>query len=102
MLTLDLADELAASEVTANCLHPGTYMPTKMVLAAGTTPVDSLESGVRATTRLVVDPKLDGVTGRYFNKLREAQALPQAYDADARRRLRELSEGLVGLTAATG
>jgi NAD(P)-dependent dehydrogenase (short-subunit alcohol dehydrogenase family) len=102
MLTLDLADELAASEGTANCLHPGTYMPTKMVLAAGTTPVDSLESGVRATTRLVVDPKLDGVTGRYFNKLREARALPQAYDADARRRLRELSEGLVGLTAATG
>ncbi len=102
MLTLDLADELADSGVTANCLHPGTYMPTKMVLAAGTTPVDSLESGVHATTRLIVDPKLDGVTGRYFDRLREARALPQAYDADARRRLRELSEGLVGLTAATG
>jgi NAD(P)-dependent dehydrogenase (short-subunit alcohol dehydrogenase family) len=102
MLTLDLADELAGSDVTANCLHPGTYMPTKMVLAAGIDPLDSLESGVRATTRLVADPELDGVSGRYFDRLRDARALPQAYDAEARRRLRELSEQLVGLSAAAG
>jgi NAD(P)-dependent dehydrogenase (short-subunit alcohol dehydrogenase family) len=102
MLTLDLADELAGSGVTANCLHPGTYMPTKMVIGAGISPLDSLESGVRATTRLVADAELDGVSGRYFDRLREARALPQAYDPEARRRLRELSEQLVGLTAATG
>ena len=102
MLTLDLADELAGSGVTANCLHPGTYMPTKMVIGAGISPLDSLESGVRATTRLVADAELDGVSGRYFDRLREARALPQAYDPEARRRLRELSEQLAGLTAATG
>ena len=102
MLTLDLADELAGSGVTANCLHPGTYMPTKMVIGAGISPLDSLESGVRATTRLVADGELDGVSGRYFNRLSEARALPQAYDPEARRRLRELSERLAGLTAATG
>jgi NAD(P)-dependent dehydrogenase (short-subunit alcohol dehydrogenase family) len=102
MLTLDLADELAGSSVIANCLHPGTYMPTKMVLGAGITPLDSLESGVRATTRLIADPELDDVSGRYFDRLRDARALPQAYDAEARGRLRELSEQLVGLTAATG
>jgi NAD(P)-dependent dehydrogenase (short-subunit alcohol dehydrogenase family) len=102
MLTLDLADELAGSGVSANCLHPGTYMPTKMVIGAGISPLDSLESGVRATTRLVADAELDGVSGRYFDRLREARALPQAYDPEARRRLRELSEQLAGLTAATG
>ena len=102
MLTLDLADELADSGVTANCLHPGTYMPTKMVLAAGVTPHDSLESGVRTTTRLIADAELDGVSGRYFDRLREARALPQAYDPDARRQLRELSEQLVGLKATGG
>jgi len=102
MLTLDLADELAGSGVTANCLHPGTYMPTKMVIGAGISPLDSLESGVRATTRLVADGELDGVSGRCFNRLSEARALPQAYDPEARRRLRELSERLAGLTAATG
>ena len=36
------------------------------------------------------------MTGAYFNGTREARADAQAYDADARRRLRELSERLVG------
>jgi NAD(P)-dependent dehydrogenase (short-subunit alcohol dehydrogenase family) len=96
MLTIDLAERLRG-RVTANCLHPGTYMPTKMVLEAGRTPVDSLESGVEATMRLVADSDLDGATGAYFDRTREALAHPQAYDASARRRLRELSSELVGL-----
>jgi NAD(P)-dependent dehydrogenase (short-subunit alcohol dehydrogenase family) len=96
MLTIDLAERLHG-RVTANCLHPGTYMPTKMVLEAGRTPVDSLESGVEATMQLVADSDLDGATGAYFDWTREALAHPQAYDASARRRLRELSSELVGL-----
>ena len=42
-----------------------------MVLAAGVGPIDSLESGVHATLRLIADPVLDGVTGRYFDHLPE-------------------------------
>ena len=95
MLTFDLAEELAATGVTANCLHPGTYMPTKMVTHASIRPVDSIESGVEATMRLVADPDLDGVSGRYFDRLAESRAKPQAYDAAARARLRELSGELV-------
>ena len=95
MLTFDLAEELRAQGVTANCLHPGTYMPTKMVLEAGVTPRDSLESGVEATLRLVADADLDRVSGMYFERLREARAHEQAYDTDARGRLRELSAELV-------
>jgi NAD(P)-dependent dehydrogenase (short-subunit alcohol dehydrogenase family) len=97
MFTFDLAAELDGSRVTATCLHPGTYMPTKMVRAAGVTPVTALEDGVRATLRLVADPALDGVTGVYFDGTREAEPDPQALDPDARSRLRELSDGLVGL-----
>jgi NAD(P)-dependent dehydrogenase (short-subunit alcohol dehydrogenase family) len=99
MLTFDLAERLADDDVTANCLHPGTYMPTKMVLESGTTPFDSLERGVRSTTRLITDPELDGVSGRYFVRLEEARANEQAYDPGARKRLRELSERLVGVEA---
>ena len=97
MLTFDLAEELRDDGVTANCLHPGTYMPTKMVLHAGVNPVDSLETGVRATVNLVTAPELARVSGRYFDRLAEARAHPQAYDEGARRRLRELSAELVGL-----
>jgi len=94
MFTFDLAGELDANTVTATCLHPATYMPTKMVLASGVSPTSSLEDGVAATRRLVADPELDGVTGRYFNGLRPADPHPQAFDLEARRRLRELSEQL--------
>jgi NAD(P)-dependent dehydrogenase (short-subunit alcohol dehydrogenase family) len=97
MHAFDLAEELGGEGVTANALHPGTYMPTKIVLAAGTTPVTPLEDGVKATWRLAADPALDGVTGRYFFGTDEARADEQAYDVDARRRLRELSARLVGL-----
>jgi NAD(P)-dependent dehydrogenase (short-subunit alcohol dehydrogenase family) len=97
MLTLDLADELRDRGVTANSLHPGTFMPTGMVREAGINPVDSLETGVDATLRLIADPALESVTGKYFERRREARALPQAYDLEARRRLRELTGELVGL-----
>jgi NAD(P)-dependent dehydrogenase (short-subunit alcohol dehydrogenase family) len=97
MFTFDLADRLRDAGVTVTALHPSTYMPTKMVLHARGSGVDSLEAGVAATARLVADPELDGVTGRYFNRTREARADEQAYDPAARRRLWELSERLTGL-----
>jgi hypothetical protein len=37
-------------------------------------------------------------TGLFFNGMREAQANPQAYDDAARKRLRDLSLELTGLT----
>jgi NAD(P)-dependent dehydrogenase (short-subunit alcohol dehydrogenase family) len=87
---VDLAERLPDG-VTVTALHPATFMPTKMVPS----PASTLEEGVEATLRLVADPALDGVSGAYFNGQREQRADPQAYDADARRQLRELSERLV-------
>jgi NAD(P)-dependent dehydrogenase (short-subunit alcohol dehydrogenase family) len=92
MLAFDQAEALAGRGVTATALHPATYMPTKIVPS----PISTLEEGVRATQRLVDDPALADVTGRYFDGVREARADPQAYDATARARLRELSERLAG------
>ena len=97
MFTVDLAEELRGRRVTATCLHPATYMPTKIVRADGITPASSLQDGVRATLRLIVDPELEGVTGRYFHGLRSAEPHLQAQDPEARRRLRELSDRLCGL-----
>jgi NAD(P)-dependent dehydrogenase (short-subunit alcohol dehydrogenase family) len=96
MLTFDLAAELDGSGVTATALHPATYMPTKMVAAAGIAPLAPLEHGVDATWRLIADPALDGVTGVYFNGTNEARPDGQAFDPDARRALHELSEQLTG------
>jgi NAD(P)-dependent dehydrogenase (short-subunit alcohol dehydrogenase family) len=96
MFTFDLAEELRDRGVTANCLHPATYMPTKIVTHDGRSPISTLEEGTRATLRLAQDSALDDVTGRYFDGEREARAHGQAYDPETRGLLRELSERLTG------
>jgi NAD(P)-dependent dehydrogenase (short-subunit alcohol dehydrogenase family) len=95
MFTITLAERLPPDEVTANSLHPGTYMPTKMVLEEIGRSVDTLETGTASVMRLVVDAELDGISGRFFDRQTEAAANPQAYDEAARERLWELSERLV-------
>jgi NAD(P)-dependent dehydrogenase (short-subunit alcohol dehydrogenase family) len=102
MFTFDLAERLRDRGVSATCLHPASYMPTKIVLHARGAASSSLEEGIEATARLISDPELAGVTGRYFDRFSDVRADPQAYDLDARRRLREVSELLVGLTGARG
>jgi NAD(P)-dependent dehydrogenase (short-subunit alcohol dehydrogenase family) len=93
--TFTLAGGLDPAEVTVNCLHPGSLMPTTMVREARTRTIDSVETGVRHTRRLVVDPDLAGVTGRYFDRGQESRALDQAYDPAFRARLTELTESLI-------
>jgi NAD(P)-dependent dehydrogenase (short-subunit alcohol dehydrogenase family) len=97
LFTVDLADELKADRIIANCLHPSTYMNTTMVKQSGTTPMSSVETGADAIMQLAVSPKLEGKSGLYFNVMNETRASPQAYDAKARAQLRKLSLELTGL-----
>ena len=87
MTGLELASRLPATEVTVNSLHPGTFMPTKIVVEEIGYTVDTLETGVNATHRLAVGADVEGVTGRFFDRTREARADDQAYDTTARREL---------------
>jgi NAD(P)-dependent dehydrogenase (short-subunit alcohol dehydrogenase family) len=97
MFSLELAERLRDDEVSVNCLHPGTMMPTKIVLEASLPSIDTLEQGIEAAVRLAASPDLEGVTGRFFDGRTEAMADGQAYDRGSRQRLWELSEALVGL-----
>jgi NAD(P)-dependent dehydrogenase (short-subunit alcohol dehydrogenase family) len=96
MYGFELAERMAPDEVTVNSLHPGTYMPTKIVLDQVGHSIDSLETGVESTIRLATAPELAGVSGRFFDRQFEALADDQAYDQRARRRLWELSLELTG------
>src|SRR5258708_8340342 len=100
MLTIDLADELKGSGVTVNALHPATYMNTTMVRAGGITPISTVEQGGEAILHLVSRDDVAGKSGLFFNGMNEMKANPQAYDAAARKRLRDLSLKLTGLPAA--
>ena len=92
--TFSLAERLEGSGVTANALHPASLMDTKMVLESFGYTMSTVEEGAAATERLAISPDLEGVSGRYFDGLREARAKDQAYDRQARERLWTLSEEL--------
>ena len=97
MFTIDLAEELEGSGITVNCLHPATYMNTTMVREGGISPISTVEQGGEAILHLVRGDDVAGRSGLFFNGLHEARANPQAYDAQARKRLRALSLKLTGL-----
>ena len=97
MFTFELAQRLREEGValTVNALHPASLMNTKMVYESFGYTMSTVEDGVEATSRLAISPELDGVSGRYFDRLREARPNRQADDPAARRRLWQLSEELV-------
>jgi NAD(P)-dependent dehydrogenase (short-subunit alcohol dehydrogenase family) len=99
MFTFDLAEQLAGMGMSANSLHPASLMDTKMVFESFGYTLSTVQQGTDATVRLAISPELEEVTGRYFDGQREARANEQAYDRDARDRLRRLSEELAGLDA---
>jgi NAD(P)-dependent dehydrogenase (short-subunit alcohol dehydrogenase family) len=100
MFTIDLAEELKGTGVTANSLHPATYMNTTMVRAGGITPMSTVEQGGDAILHLVTGDDVESKSGLFFNGMNEMKANSQAYDAAARKRLRALSLELTGAPAA--
>jgi NAD(P)-dependent dehydrogenase (short-subunit alcohol dehydrogenase family) len=95
MFTIDLAEELEGTGVVVNALHPATYMDTGMVRRAGLTPRATVGDGADAVMNLITSPDIG--SGGYFNRLRPARANAQAYDEEARGKLRRLSEELTGV-----
>jgi hypothetical protein len=83
-----------------NAVHPATYMDTTMVRRAGITPWSSVEEGAEAILNLATSPALEGRSGLYFNGLREARADEQAYETNARQRLKAISLELTSLSSA--
>ena len=100
MFTHDLAEELEGTGVVVGSLHPATYMPTGMVLRLGVTPRATIAEGADAVMQVVDSDEFE--SGQYFSGLRQARANAQAYDAEARARLKELSEELTGIRCNLG
>jgi NAD(P)-dependent dehydrogenase (short-subunit alcohol dehydrogenase family) len=94
MMTMDLAEELEGTGVTANAVHPAVYMATSMVLNRGGTPMTTIDEGADPVMQVITSP-LAG-SGNYWRQATNARAAAQAYDLDARRQLRELAMRLTG------
>jgi NAD(P)-dependent dehydrogenase (short-subunit alcohol dehydrogenase family) len=90
-MTFDLAEELAGTGVTANAVHPGGYLDTSMVRERGGTANMTVEEGASFVVNAVKSPE----AGQYFNTMTVGRANAQAYDAAARRQLREMSDRMI-------
>lgn len=97
MLTFDLAKTLAGTGATANAVHPATYMDTAMVRRDGIAPISTVDEGADAILHLAVSSKTEAMNGLYFEGKHVRRANAQAYDEQARERLRAISLELVGL-----
>jgi NAD(P)-dependent dehydrogenase (short-subunit alcohol dehydrogenase family) len=95
MAGYDLAADLVGTDVSVNSLHPATFMDTAMVRENEQTPYSTVAEGLEAVWRLVADPALDGVSGRYFNGTRQSEPDPHADDPAERAWVRQLSDDLI-------
>lgn len=97
MFTFDLAERLKKSRITANCLHPGSLLDTKLVRKSAFKPRAGAESGAEVEVYIATSPELHDQTGQYFEEKSVARAHQQAYDTEVRKRLWRLSEKLTGI-----
>ncbi|GAA3456715.1 SDR family NAD(P)-dependent oxidoreductase [Dactylosporangium matsuzakiense] len=88
--TFALADELAGTGVTANCLHPATFMDTEMVRQYGQRPFSTVDEGGAATLRLILE---ETGSGEFFDGHRAAAPHPDARDLGVQARLRAVVPG---------
>jgi NAD(P)-dependent dehydrogenase (short-subunit alcohol dehydrogenase family) len=95
LMTIDLAEELEGTGVTANAVHPAVYMATSMVLSRGGTPFTTIDEGADPVLQVITSPVAG--SGNYYMQAQNTEAADQAYDVDARRRLHALAMELTGL-----
>src|SRR5690606_16836730 len=96
LFTYELARRLDGTGVTVNAVHPG-FVATNFQNAAGLNMRGQLtpEDGADTQIWLAESSEVEGVTGRYFIRRREARSSAQSYDEDVARRLWDESAKLV-------
>ncbi|HXQ61313.1 MAG TPA: SDR family oxidoreductase [Acidimicrobiales bacterium] len=105
--TFELARRLRDCEVTANAMHPG-FVASGFAMSGDTHWLRlgimvsrpfarSPQKGAATAVWLAASDEVKGITGKYFVDCREKAPSTDALDADAARRLWELSAELAGL-----
>ena len=93
-MTLELAERLVGSGVTANCLHPGG-VDTKMLRTAMQMTGIPVEEGAAPSVYLASSPDVAQTTGKYFYHREVGRFSEIASDATARKKLWQISENLL-------
>jgi len=106
LFTYELARRLEGTGVTANALGPGLVrtnlgkndgLPTRLAKSFADLFAISAEEGAKTSVYLASSPKVEGVTGKYFYKGKEARSSDASYNIESGRRLWAVSEEQTGL-----
>ncbi len=107
LFTYELAQRLANSGVTVNCLHPGavaTDLLRKLPWLLYTIISPLLltpEAGAQTQIFLASSPSVEGVSGGYYVKRKAVRSSRRSYDVAARKRLWDVSEALLSAKGNT-
>jgi retinol dehydrogenase 14 len=105
LFTYELARRVKGKGVTANCLHPGAVRTNIWSHSGAAAPIVRLASlfmaspnkGSETPVYLASSKELEGVSGRYFEGMKEKESSAASYDQTIAARLWDLSEGVTGL-----
>jgi NAD(P)-dependent dehydrogenase (short-subunit alcohol dehydrogenase family) len=114
LFTVECAQRLAGTGVTANCVHPGVFrsnfgrnnerapLPVRLATPLIRPFLKAPENAIQRVIYLATSGEVNGVSGRFFGD-RETLPLPrQAADRQLRQQLWEASERLVGIAERPG
>ncbi|MGV8025911.1 MAG: SDR family oxidoreductase [Anaerolineaceae bacterium] len=96
--TYELAERLAGSRVTVNCLHPGA-VDTKMLRSAfPTTQGISIMEGAKPSIYLASSDEVAEISGAYFENCKPVCSAPLTYDKEIQKALWKQCEEWVGFS----
>ena len=106
LFTMELADRLKGTYVTANCLHPGVIASNfgktgewwvRLFFGLGKPFLKSNREGAETTIYLATSDEVEGVNGAYFKESKVATPRKLARNKAAAEKLWGISEELCGL-----
>ena len=105
MFTYEMARRLKNSHLTVNALHPGgvytnlyNFSPiVKFIISLAKPFMLTADKGAKTSFYLASSPEVDGISGKYFVKKKEARSSPESYDVEKQKKLWSVSEDLTGL-----
>ena len=98
LFAFELAEKIRKFNITSNALHPGV-ITTKLLKTGFNISGSSTEEGAKTSIYLSISDEVKNVTGKYFDKQKQAGCNEIANDIELRSKLWNVSEELVKINS---